>query len=232
MAIRNLATSRPDPELVGGKMRPTHVLCLLAFALITGCSSCGPTDRQQVLAEEYDRTCTDHDDCMLIIEGDYCDCLGCPNAAIARSDRDAYEEDVESAEGACFFRERKICGALEPQRTRRQAASCGTLQALCVEGTCEAIDADRPRGLPSACTTDDDCVAVPPDYCRPCSCEIALNQEGYQLALAIKERTSCSPDAECECVDGGPPQCINGRCYANTDGDQCGITTWDASTCQ
>ena len=69
-------------------------------------------------ADDYDRSCSQDDDCMVIFTGPVCDC-NCDRAAINKSEREAYFEDREGPD--CGV----ACGA------------CQAADAICQGGTCE-----------------------------------------------------------------------------------------------
>lgn len=61
------------------------LLVLLALTPLSGCST-------TIDADDYERSCQEDSECMIISVGDICDC-SCDVSAINRSDEAAYRED-------------------------------------------------------------------------------------------------------------------------------------------
>ena len=185
-------------------------------------------------ASGYEQSCQTDSDCTVITEGDFCTCVGCPNAAINISDKAAYETDMQAALDACAD-SRTSCGSLRESHTRKQALSCGLSEALCIKGTCELFQIDTvEESVDRTCQVDSDCVVAPMDFCQPCACQVAVSQEGLAVAERIREKLDCggSTAEECACADPGPPECINGTCYTAGGGQGCNLTAWDSAICE
>jgi hypothetical protein len=86
-----------------------------------GASSGGSSG--ELSASDFDRRCATAEDCSLIIEGPICKPCGCPNAAIAQSERSSYEAKREAAQ--CPI-------------TDVQCAPCPARTIACSAGTCVA----------------------------------------------------------------------------------------------
>lgn len=96
--------------------------CLsLASALFASvaCSSAAPVT-ERTPSSRYERTCNVDDDCMLILQGEVCDCE-CPSASIARSAEAQYTADR---------------AGLAECKDRCDAACKPRPKAACVEGRC------------------------------------------------------------------------------------------------
>jgi hypothetical protein len=115
-----------------------RVLTIPFFTLLVGllgCSSTHETSPGTIVqpATKYDRSCAVDDDCMLVLQGNRCDCE-CPSAAIAKTARPRYEAD-RAALPACTL------GVCDVECTPTPAAAC-------VGGQCEE------RSLPDAGASD------------------------------------------------------------------------------
>lgn len=194
--------------------------------------------RPVIEASGYDQSCQSDSDCTVITEGDFCTCVGCPNAAINVADEPTYQADMQAAVEACAD-SRTTCGSLEEYRTRRQAASCSTNVALCIQGTCEIFEANSvDEDVDRSCQSDSDCVAAPIGFCQACDCQTAVSQEGYALAQRIRTKLgnkggcSATSGQTCACTDLGPPECIDGTCQSAGGGQGCNPVAWDSAICE
>jgi hypothetical protein len=133
-----------------------HLLIITALVgplLSSACDS--RVDTAEVWAADFDQSCTSDDDCVLVTEGNYCDCLVCTNAAIADSDQAEFQEAATSARNSCSEVE-TACGSLDEARSR-QALSCAYVIAVCEQGTCVPSDGidDRDTGADTDTNTGD-----------------------------------------------------------------------------
>lgn len=186
-----------------------------------------------VRASDFDRSCQTHSDCILVFEGDYCDCWRCSNATISAAARSDFQQEAEKSREVCGEIDYTRCSSLE-KRTRRQATSCPEPIPICLSGECVVVEDASPHDLPKYCEEDSQCALIPNQFCESCACQIGVNQEGYQMALAAREVLGCAPDPEesCACDDIGPARCINNVCYPNDGGSGCDRISWDPSACQ
>lgn len=80
----------------------------LGLLLLAGCDS-------TIEADDYDRSCSDSSQCVVILVGDVCDCA-CEPSAINVSSYDAYQEDRSGIScskqcDACFDDSVPVCAA-------------------------------------------------------------------------------------------------------------------------
>lgn len=81
----------------------------------------------------YDDTCTDDIECVAVVFGDVCEC-GDHCAAIARSEREQYDADVNELTG-CGFSVAPSC-----PNGDNPFAVCAARDAACNEGRCVVVD--------------------------------------------------------------------------------------------
>jgi hypothetical protein len=96
------------------KLLAATMACLTALLALAGCGS-------DIDANDYDRSCTLDEDCMVIFVGDTCGC-SCDTSAINVSDRDAYLDDSDPGP-TCDIQ----CGA------------CAAAEAVCAQGVCKSV---------------------------------------------------------------------------------------------
>ncbi len=108
----------------------SNTLTIATVLALLGCSSGEgedpPVAGPPPAVEDYDRTCAQDDECVLVYEGDPCDECRLFNTAIARSGLEEWEAASRAARVECVGGE--PCAADAPD-----------LDAVCVEGLCEAV---------------------------------------------------------------------------------------------
>lgn len=112
-----------------------------AWVCVVGCTSdavdAGAADASvdaastSIAATEFARTCSVDTDCTAIYEGTVCRLCQCPNAVIATSARDAYQDRFAALQTACA-----------PHPTTHCEADCIGIEPRCNAGTCERNGAD------------------------------------------------------------------------------------------
>lgn len=99
-------------------MRSILASIALLASILMGCDT-------TLQADDYERRCTEDDECTVVYEGDVCEECGQSNAAIHRDDRPRYGSDLQTLQGLCLIK-------------RKDFADCdGCLLAKCIEGRCE-----------------------------------------------------------------------------------------------
>ena len=94
---------------------------LLATALLL--AACGnPT---VIDGKAYSKTCTVAADCVGVFFGDQCTPCGCPNDAIASTERVNYAADRSAAIAACGPRPAIACAACQDVVLKCTAGACG-----------------------------------------------------------------------------------------------------------
>lgn len=75
---------------------------------------------------KYATTCTTDDDCVAVAKGSMCGACGlCPNTAIAKTDKDAYDAEARSLTSQCTFPDQiPACAPCPPAEARCQAGAC------------------------------------------------------------------------------------------------------------
>ncbi len=188
-------------------------------------------------SDDYDRSCTTREDCVLVTSGRVCSCRCAPNSAINRSDIDDWNDARDDA-GPCPKNSRQVCGDLQPEtETIQQASVCAQPVAVCDDAVCNAFDPESDE-LPNDCVVDDDCVLVPASLHDTCSCTTrAVNQRGLQLGLQVREGLRARNglydsdfDEECTCSTQRPT-CVEGQCLAPTPSGCIGAS-WDPTVCE
>lgn len=99
-----------------------HFVCT-SLVVVAGCflgAACGGTTVVDVT--EYDQSCQQDEDCVVVRDGDIC--CGCPNAAINVADLERYRDDLGSCSAQCDI------GCL------------GETVAFCDDGTCGVLTTD------------------------------------------------------------------------------------------
>lgn len=192
--------------------RITQSLAIAGLALAAwGCGSSDassparatPSERAVPEAPTASTACTDAPECRLTHRG--C-CAGCAMPELA---------EVAAVSGAALdsFRaaecpEPGVCAACE-------APTNPSLFATCVDGACVAVDV-RASEL-SACTTDDECIAIRRDCCNcdPRRVAVRDGQQGAYYRAQCGETPLCSP---CSPDDGPSPpaRCEAGHCAVGT----------------
>lgn len=104
------------------------LLLLLFFVALAGCNSSGNSS-VDIRASNYDQTCTQASDCMIISEGSCCP--QCAFAAISKAGAAAYQEDEKKRQAACVGAK---C-ALPPCAAPELACMNGKC-SLCLGGNC------------------------------------------------------------------------------------------------
>ena len=120
----------------------SRLICLIAVFFAVGCGveeDSGRVDSYVIEASDYDQSCQEDSDCELIYQGDYCECLSCPNAAINSEATDAFEADQKTAVRKCNPPNTR-CGPLGADHSTRGAAICQPTYAACVQGVCTQVD--------------------------------------------------------------------------------------------
>ena len=76
------------------------LLALFVFCICLQSSNCG--NETTLYANDYDRSCNEDGDCVVVFVGEMCEC-NCEYGAINRSAKDRYDEDYDSIEcdGSC-----------------------------------------------------------------------------------------------------------------------------------
>jgi hypothetical protein len=93
----------------------------MVFSILATLASCAPT----MSTANYDTDCSADDDCIVVPQGDVCDCRQ-PKGAINKKDQDAYYEVYERLRGDCVV----------------IAYDCGmdsSITAVCSSGQCTVI---------------------------------------------------------------------------------------------
>lgn len=86
-------------------------------------SSCADDGSCLVDAADYDQTCDDADDCVIVTDGNLCSDCRCPRAVINRGSLDQFEDDTSSIDSPS------------------NACDCAAFLAVeCVDGQCQGID--------------------------------------------------------------------------------------------
>lgn len=183
------------------------VFCLSPMLFGTSCT-CGGNAFTEIAADDYTRSCSENDDCMLAIDWNACNsCPPCGNSAINITSRARYERDLRRAERLCI-------------PTGSCSKGCDPQVARCVDGVCDAFRQVFffPSILDTSCTEDSDCVGIPRgDACTPCSCDVAAvnvnaldnlffptSSEDIECGTSVT--TSCAPCADTRAV------CDEGQC--------------------
>jgi hypothetical protein len=160
-----------------------------------GGSSAGgaPTSTIQ-LVTSYDRICTNDGECVVVVEGDVCGCLGCHGAAIARSAQPAWDAD----------RKRIYCPAYGAPMIC-PAIACAQMLSACVNGLCVARyrhDID-PAKYDTSCRASTDCEFIyTGEVCSSCRCgTAAVNVTGYAQYQKDIAGDQCTPGPSvCDCA--------------------------------
>lgn len=128
------------------------------------------------------KSCVAPGDCRLAYRGCCAPCTmptACDVVAIAGSQESAFLT--------------KTCGSSTPGCPACLGASNPDLHAACRKGRCVTVD--LPADPSSACNSDDDCVARPPDCCGPCGpggAWIALRKDAVASYVAeVCGKTKC-----------------------------------------
>jgi hypothetical protein len=205
------------------------VTVLFAPLLLSACNT--GVDSAEVWASDYDQSCASPLDCAVVTEGDYCGCVGCPNAAVSKSAQAQFASDAAAADASC--KEEVVCGDLVEERAQ-QAASCVQPLAVCDQGTCaarlpEAVDGPVVDVVDRACSVDDDCTVVPAIFDEPCACKVAVSRAGADMAERIAMSRNHSDS--CACEDGSvESECVEGTCQLTVD--ECEIAAWSPEQCE
>lgn len=204
---------------------------LLLTSLILSACDAG-VESAEVFAADYDQSCSQPADCVLVTEGDYCGCRVCPNAAISATDLQAFEDDAAAARDSCSQVE-TACGSLDEERAH-QAASCGDLLAVCDSGTCAAKMPEDITGpvvdvVDRACEDDSDCTTVLASFDNECGCKVAVSRDGAEVANWISTTQSGNDSCACD-ADTIGAECVQGTCELTAD--ECEVTAWRSEQCE
>jgi hypothetical protein len=150
-------------------------------------------------AADFDQTCSFDSDCVMVVEGDQCECRACAeNAAVRKSAAAAYA----AASGAID------CGVQGP--CDADALPCRGKAASCFRGKCSVhheffVDSGR---YDNSCLSDIDCTIIRlGEVCSPgCSCDFAtIGRVGLdQFKKDIDTFANCFPNRpSCDCPPPG-----------------------------
>ncbi len=95
-------------------------MVLVSLMLSVGC----PAD-SRLYVEDYDTSCVQDEDCVLVT-GYVCGVCPCPDRALSNKSLEKYTQDYEDARRWCPPQGDVVCGP------------CLPLRAICEEGTCKA----------------------------------------------------------------------------------------------
>lgn len=154
-----------------------------------------------IVADDYDGSCSDPSDCTLINEGDPCECHVCADAAINADAIDDYNDDVSATMCDDVTCPAIGCGE-EILAVCSGAGTCEARQAVYVE----ADDFDR------SCEIAADCVAVyEGEVCSACQCpNAAINVDDAGEHGAALAAADCRVQ-ECPCL-GAAADCVDNIC--------------------
>ena len=183
--------------------RPFTLSCAVS-CLLLACSSAG-TDGTTIDVTDYDQSCNQNSDCVIVPDGDVClSGCSCSDTAIAESAEAAFNADFDAIN--------ETCGPI-PAGT--PCAGCQESAPICVGGSCttRVVRQVSTEGVDKSCTVDDDCTVVfEGDVCSTCKCPgaaIAKSAEpGYNSAFQGNEcgmSEPCAADcaqAVATCQDG------------------------------
>jgi len=99
---------------------------LLAFAVAFAVVVCESCKDHEIVASDYDQSCTQDSDCVAITVGDAICVSHCPNAAINESSESQYESDVNAGKQDCP----------STASTGSPYIPCGTYSILCRRNVC------------------------------------------------------------------------------------------------
>jgi len=186
--------------ILDNKLGPLAVLGLFTVG-------CFQFESTIISPDDYDRSCTSNEDCVLAIDWDACDgCPPCAPGAISVVENARYTSELRRAESMCRSNARCLKG-------------CDISIAVCLSGQCEA----RPEGfvepppedMERVCQQDSDCVAYRgSDPCNTCSCT-DLDPINIQSIPAGEDPRQCSPaPASCvaSCSTKDEAVCQNNQC--------------------
>ena len=105
----------------------TLFLLFLACNETKDTASEGPTSTD---VTQFDQTCVEDTDCMVVINGDICGCA-CPNSGINIAEADAWSAHYNEIFGNCDSAMNLTCGACFPS------------EGYCDNGTCAASGPDE-----------------------------------------------------------------------------------------
>lgn len=94
-------------------------MCLILTTMVLLSSACSDADLSQ---DDYNRACTQDQDCRAVLVGDMCAC-NCQYGAINASDYPAYQQDRNAIN----------CG-----KSAEDCGACRTMQASCEDKLCTA----------------------------------------------------------------------------------------------
>lgn len=156
-------------------------------------------------ASDFEQTCADDSECLLVAEGDICECAPCENAAVSTSAFEDYEtqrlgvvcEDPISAQILC-------------------SQDCPRVVSACDQNRCTAreqnfVEQDR---YDNTCDSDSDCVLIYlGEVCSVCRCETAAIRMDELEKYQIDTRAGCTPpDTTCDCEQATQVACEANRC--------------------
>src|SRR5260221_1302391 len=107
-----------------------------SFVVLLGCNSSTPSTT--IRASDYDQTCAQPSDCVLIDEGSSC-CTQCGNAAINKADLARYQQAATQRKVSCS----QACPNI----------SCDFSAAICTMGKC-AVCNDSAKCSPDSGAAD------------------------------------------------------------------------------
>lgn len=164
-----------------------------------GTIHCVPGD---IEASDFDQSCSIDDDCILIHEGDPCECHVCPDAAISRSAQTDHQDAIAAA----------MC----------TEASCPAIACAdeflphCTDGTCDLRKAKYASTdeFDTSCDEPEDCVAVfEGEVCTICACpNAAINandSEAYEAQFDVECKNG---DVRCEACAQPTFDCVANTC--------------------
>lgn len=180
----------------------------------TGSGAGGAASTEQ-WAKDYDQSCDFDEDCVTVVEGDACGCVGCESAAVNREVVEKYQSDWNSIE----------CPPDLPDLVCPAIACALRLPACTSMGLCAArnplyIEADN---YDRSCETDEDCHLISTgEACSACQCSYsAVNERGYEQYQQDLEGVDCTPGPSvCDCAGPGAVHCAS-------DGSDPGVCSAD-----
>lgn len=157
-------------------------------------------------AGDFDQSCDFDSDCVLINEGDPCECHVCPDAAISAGAQTEYDNAIAAA----------MC----PEIACPAIACADEFLPHCVDGSCDLrkakyVSVDE---FDTSCETPDDCKAVfEGEVCAICGCANAAINVADADAYDAQFDVECNSGAVCDACPRPEVDCVAGVCQVGSN---------------